>query len=120
MPEVYANFVLWIDNKPEEGRKIFDMIEITNQTTILIQLLSTQDLVNWLNNHKELLVDPTVRIIFITNMTRLEGPKKDIPNGIAGIESAILLRKASPHKIIPIFFYIGNVNLAYEKISSCS
>jgi hypothetical protein len=48
MPEVYANFVLWIDNKPEEGRKIFDMIEITNQTTILIQLLSTQDLINWL------------------------------------------------------------------------
>ncbi len=73
MPEVYANFVLWIDDKPKEGRKIFDMIEITNQTTILIQLLSTQDLANWLQKYKSLLEDPTAKIIFITNMTRKEG-----------------------------------------------
>lgn len=83
MPAIKDNFVVWIDDKPKEGKLIFDKFDLVMDSTILIQLLSTEELRKWLEKNKGLFTDPTANLIFITNMTRKEG---NALNGLAGIE----------------------------------
>ena len=75
---------MWVDDKPAEGTKIFNSISITKVSAMLVQLLSTQELKQWLKTKGQyLLKDSTAKVIFITNMSRKEG---DEFNPIAGIE----------------------------------
>lgn len=73
LPGVRANFVIWIDDKPEEPTAIFKKIKTPSESTIFKQLSSTAELNAWLEKNKELFSDETANIIFITNMTRMEG-----------------------------------------------
>lgn len=41
LPPSNANFIIWIDDKPNEGQFLFDMVTEFSQPTILVQLLST-------------------------------------------------------------------------------
>lgn len=58
-------------------------------------------------------MDPTAKILFITNMTR-EG------NPLAGIDCIVELQKHQSYKEIPIFMYVGLANVAYQKINNNS
>jgi len=49
----------------------------------LKQLLSTEELKEWLSKHADLLNDPTAKVIFVTNMSRKENGTW---NDLAGIE----------------------------------
>ena len=53
------------------------------ETTILVQLVSTEELAQWLKKNKYLFNEPTANLIFISNMTRKEG---NTWNEIAGIQ----------------------------------
>lgn len=70
LPGVRANFVIWIDDKPEEPMAIYSKIKTPSETTIFEQLSSTIALNGWLEKNKQLFTDETAKIIFITNMTR--------------------------------------------------
>ena len=41
LPSIKANLLIWIDDKPKEGAKIFNLIKVPRETVMLIQLLST-------------------------------------------------------------------------------
>jgi hypothetical protein len=110
LPLIQANFLLWIDDNPEEGKQIYDKIEIPKETTILIQLLSTDELKKWLKKNEKLFKDKSANFIIISDMTRKEGEKY---NEIAGIEGLREIRKYDEN--IPIFFYIWNMDKAIEK-----
>lgn len=73
LPEIKANFVVWIDDDPTEGQLIYQKIKLPLETTILVQLLSTQELIDWLKKNANLFHDPTANLIFISDMTRKEG-----------------------------------------------
>jgi len=111
LPEIRANFVVWVDQNPQEGFNIFNQIKTPTQTTILVQLLSTAELAEWLQKYKNLFTDPTATLIFITNMSRKEG---NAWNDIAGIEGLREIRKYSQDT--PVFFYIGDVGKANKKM----
>jgi hypothetical protein len=43
LPVVKANFIVWVDNyKPEEGKKIFESVKMPGETSLLVQLGTTQ------------------------------------------------------------------------------
>lgn len=43
---------LWVDDKTGEGKQIWQNIEEIKNSTVMIQLLTTAQLENWLKNHK--------------------------------------------------------------------
>jgi len=57
-----------------------------------------------------LFTDPTANLIFVTNMTRMEGVKL---NEFAGIEGLREIRKYDEKK--SVFFYVGDENKAMNK-----
>ena len=80
----------------------------------MVQLLSTQELENWLVRHKKTLMDPLVNISMITNMTRMEG---EVKNEYAGVDAVKVMRKhLPPSKHENIFLYVGNRKMAIEKL----
>lgn len=70
LPGVRANFVVWIDDKPQEPLAIYNKIKTPSETTVFQQLSSTAALKAWLETNAALFSDETAKIIFITNMTR--------------------------------------------------
>ena len=110
---IQANFLLWIDDNPKEGKQIYDKIKIPKETTILIQLLSTDELKKWLQKNEKLFKDKSANFIIISDMTRKEGEKY---NEIAGIEGLREIRKYDEN--IPIFFYIGDKAKTQKKCVS--
>jgi len=76
---------------------------------------STQKLKEWLQMEKtkKMLIDKTSRVIYVTNMTRMEN---NVRNEAAGIEGIIEIQKAKCHMQIPIFVYIGNKEATIKKL----
>lgn len=70
LPEIKGNFIIWIDNKMDEGRKIFESINLPKETCLLEQLTSNLELEQWLKRHSEIFSDKTANVMFLTNMTR--------------------------------------------------
>lgn len=112
LPGIMANFIVWIDDKPKEGKAIFEKIILPEETTIFEQLQSTAELSRWLNRHARLFTDASANVLFVTNMTRKE--EKGL-NEQAGIEGVRLIRQVS--KTVPIFFYIGNIEANRKKLT---
>ena len=84
LPDVRANFLVWIDDKTKEGQTTYSNLEM-QETTMLIQILSTAELKLWLKQNHYLFQDKTANLIFITNMTRVENGKLNEYAGIEGL-----------------------------------
>lgn len=81
----------------------------------MVQLLSTQELEDWLARHQKTIMDPSTSISAISNMTRIEGQTK---NEYAGVDAVKVLRKYLPKsKQENIFLYVGNRKMAVEKLA---
>ena len=93
MEESIVNFVLWVDDKTIEGKAIWNKFQKIKKSTVMIQILSTKELQNWLTNHKNLLQSPETRISMISNMTRIED---GIKNEFAGIDAINVIRENLP------------------------
>jgi len=55
------------------------------ETTMLVQILSTAELKGWLKQNNFLFQDKTANLIFITNMSRVENGKFNEYAGIEGL-----------------------------------
>ena len=75
-PEFKSLFILWVDDKTKEGRSMWESLKQLQKTTVMIQLLSTEELKKWLANNKKVVDDPSVETVMITNMTRVENGHK--------------------------------------------
>ena len=62
--------VLWVDDNPKQIQQIWDDLEVTGKSAVMIPFVSTEELVNWLTKSAKILEDPTAEFILITNMTR--------------------------------------------------
>lgn len=71
MPENKAVILLWVDDKTIEGKQIWDTINDIKRTTVMKQLLSTQQLRDWFQANEYLVNDESTKIVMVTNMTRV-------------------------------------------------
>lgn len=111
MPDYKSLFILWVDDKTIEGKQMWEkLVEIQN-TTVMIQLLSTEELQKWLSQNKEIINDPSVELVLITNMTRVE---KGVKVEKAGVYSIQAFRQYKPES--HIFVYIGWVEGTLTKL----
>lgn len=62
------------------------LVEI-QKTTIMVQLLSTQQLKKWLSENKNIINDPLVETVMITNMTRIEKGVKVEKAGVYAVQA---------------------------------
>lgn len=81
-PEFKSLFILWVDDKTKEGRSMWESLKQLQKTTVMIQLLSTEELKKWLANNKKVVDDPSVETVMITNMTRVENGLKEEKAGV--------------------------------------
>lgn len=81
-PEFKSLFILWVDDKTKEGRSMWENLKQLQKTTVMIQLLSTEELKKWLANNKKVVDDPSVETVMITNMTRVENGLKEEKAGV--------------------------------------
>ena len=84
MPDSTALFLLWVDDKTKEVKETWGSLTSIKKNSVMVQLLSTEELKNWLNNNKTLLKDKTAEFVMVTNMTRVE---KGVKNEEAGVEA---------------------------------
>ncbi len=89
MPDCKSLFILWVDDKTMEGKKMWESLVELQKTTVMIQLLSTEELAKWLSQNKQTLDDPSVEVVMITNMTRMEKGVKVDKAGIHSIQDFI-------------------------------
>lgn len=87
MPDCKSLFILWVDDKTMEGKKMWESLVELQKTTVMIQLLSTEELAKWLSQNKQTLDDPSVEVVMITNMTRMEKGVKVDKAGIHSIQA---------------------------------
>jgi hypothetical protein len=71
MPESTAVFVLWVDDKTKEINQTWSALTKIKKNSVMVPLLSTEELRDWLISHKGLLDDVTADFVVITNMTRV-------------------------------------------------
>jgi hypothetical protein len=81
------------------------------KTTVMIQLLSTEELKKWLLENIDTMNDPSVELVMITNMTRNE---KGVKVEKAGIHSIQAFRQYKPES--HVFVYIGWVEGTLTKL----
>ena len=93
LEENIINFVLWVDDKTIEGKAIWNKFEHIKKSTLMMQILSTEELGKWLVNHRSVLENPSTQISMISNMTRFENEAK---NEYAGVDAIKVLRKNLP------------------------
>jgi len=48
MPDDNALFLLWVDDKTPEGLKMWNSLTNIKKTSVMVPLLSTEELKNWL------------------------------------------------------------------------
>lgn len=77
----------------------------------MIQLLSTEQLQNWLKENKQIVDDAAVEMVMITNMTRVEKGAKVEKAGVHAIDT---FKKYKPDNFI--FVYIGWVEGTIAKL----
>jgi hypothetical protein len=82
MPDSTALFLLWVDDKTKEVNDMWGSLTSIKKNSIMVPLLSTEELSNWLNDQKALLLDKTAEFVMVTNMTRME---KGVKNEEAGV-----------------------------------
>jgi hypothetical protein len=51
---------------------IYKNMKIPTETTVYNMLKSTAELDKWLEEHKQMFLDDSANLIFVTNMTRME------------------------------------------------
>jgi hypothetical protein len=84
MPDSTALFLLWVDDKTKEVNQTWTSFTNIKKSSVMVPLLTTEELKNWLNKNKDLLSDKTAEFVMVTNMTRIE---KGVKNEEAGVEA---------------------------------
>jgi hypothetical protein len=51
MPDENVLYLLWVDDKTKEGLEIWNSLSHIKKTSVMIPLLSTEELQNWLQNN---------------------------------------------------------------------
>jgi hypothetical protein len=83
MPKSINNYILWVDDKPNEGREIFNrFIDYFNNPSVLFQISSTAELQNWIDERKTIINDKDSKIIMVTNMVRVENGERNFYAGV--------------------------------------
>jgi len=111
MPNSKTMFLLWIDDKTTEAHATWESLKNIKKNSVMIPLLSTEELKDWLNTHKTLLNDKAAEFVMVTNMTRVE---KGVKNEEAGAEAIKEFRKFIP--VGHILVYIGWVEGTLQKL----
>jgi hypothetical protein len=113
MPRATNNYVLWVDNKPNEGREIFNkFIEEFTHPSVLFQINSTQHLRQWVQQRQDIIKDADAKIVMVTNMVRPED--NGVPNFYAGVDAINLIRESLPD--IPIAVYVRDTTASNKNL----
>ncbi len=83
---------------------MFKHIRKFNGGVLLFQLLSTAQLIEWIDSYKSLIASQAVNIVMISNMRRIEDGKE---NTVAGIESVRIATSLIPN--CKAILYIGSI-----------
>jgi len=72
LPDSPTWFLLWIDDKTIVAHDTWESLTNIKKNSVMIPLLSTEELKDWLNTHETLLNDKTAEFVMVTNMVRVE------------------------------------------------
>ena len=111
MPDNTALFLLWVDDKMQEVNNKWGSLTSIKKNSVMIPLLSTEELKDWLNTHETLLNDKTAEFVMVTNMVRVE---KGVRNQQAGVEAIKEFKRFRPEGHILV--YIGWVEGSIQKL----
>jgi hypothetical protein len=103
--------LLWVDDKTLEGRKMWNSLKEIHKTAIMIQLMSTEELADWLKSSAKIVADLSIDMVMITNMTRVEkGAKKEE----AGVEAIKAYRQFRQNGLA--YVYVGWLDNALSRL----
>lgn len=100
-----------MDDKTIEGRKMWESLKEIHKTAVMIQLMNTEELVAWLESSAKILADPSIELVMITNMTRVE---KGVKREDAGVEAVKAYRRLSPDGLS--YVYVGWLENALKRL----
>jgi hypothetical protein len=60
MPDSKALYLLWVDDKTKEGLMMWNSLKDIKDTSVMVPLLTTDELDIWLKKNQTLLQDKTV------------------------------------------------------------
>ena len=106
--------VLWVDDNPNESKKIWDELEVTHNSGVMIPFVSTKELEQWLKTKKAVLDDPTAQVMLITNMTRYD-EEEDEKDEYAGVKAIQAFHKYKADG--PVFVYNWWIEGTLKKLS---
>jgi hypothetical protein len=67
-----CTYILWVDDKLKEAKKVIASLNFPIQNTFFIQLVSNQKLREWIESNPSYIINPRLRIAIISNMKRTE------------------------------------------------